>query len=122
MALRRTFSSKREEVTGEWRKLHNEEFNELYCSPNIFRVMRSRIMRWAGLVGRVWGERRGVYSARCGNLEGKDHLEDPDLEGRIILRWIVRKWDVGIWTGLIWLRTKDRWWAILNALMNFRIP
>jgi hypothetical protein len=55
--LRRIFGSKRDEVTGEWRKLHNEELNDLYCSPNIVRAIKSRRMRWAGHVA----ERRGVY-------------------------------------------------------------
>ena len=58
--LRGIFESKRDEVTGEWRKVHNEELNDLYCSPNIVRVMKSRRMRWAGHVARMW-ERSGVY-------------------------------------------------------------
>ena len=57
MVLRRIFGPKRDEVTGDWRKLHNEEFNDLYCSPNIVRVIKSRGMRWAGHVARM-GERR----------------------------------------------------------------
>jgi len=57
--LRRIFGSKRDEVTGEWRKLHNEELNDLYCSPSIFRVIKSRRMRWEVHVARM-GERRGV--------------------------------------------------------------
>ena len=57
--LRRVFGDKRDEVTGEWRKLHNEELNDLYCSPNIVRVIQSRRMRWAGHVARI-GEERGV--------------------------------------------------------------
>jgi len=63
--LRRIFGSKRDEVTGEWRKLHNEEFNDLYCSPNIVRVIKSRRMRWEGNVARM-GERRGVYRVLVG--------------------------------------------------------
>ena len=51
--LRRIFRPKRDEITGEWRKLHNEEFNDLYCSPNIVRVIKSRRMRWAGRVARM---------------------------------------------------------------------
>jgi len=58
--LRRIFGPKRDEVTGEWRKLHNEEISELYCSPNIVRVVKSRRMSWAGNVTHM-GERRGVY-------------------------------------------------------------
>ena len=58
--LRRIFEPKRDELTGEWRKLHNEELNDLYSSPNIFRVIKSRRMRWAGHVARM-GESRGVY-------------------------------------------------------------
>ena len=58
--LRRIFGPRRDEVTGEWRKLHNEELNDLYCSSNIVRVIKSRGMRWAGHVARM-GARRGVY-------------------------------------------------------------
>jgi len=60
-------------------------------------------MRWAGHVARV-GERRGVYKVLVGKPEGKNYLEDPGVDGSIILRWVSRKWDVGVWTGLIWLR------------------
>ena len=56
--LRRIFGPKRDEVTGKWRKLHSEELNDLYCSPNIIRVIKSRRMRWAGHVARV-GDKRG---------------------------------------------------------------
>jgi len=58
--LRRIFGPKKDEVTGEWRKLHNEELNDLYCSPDIVRVIKSRRMRWAGYIARV-RERKGVY-------------------------------------------------------------
>jgi len=58
--LRRIFGPMRDEITGEWRKLHNEELNYVYCSPNIVRVIKSRTVRWAGHVARM-GERRGVY-------------------------------------------------------------
>ena len=64
--LRRIFGPKRDEVTGEWRKLHNEELNDLYSSPNIVRVIKLRRMRWADHVARV-GERRCVYRV----LEGE---------------------------------------------------
>ena len=82
--LRVLFGPKRDEVTGEWRKLHNEELNDLYCSPNIFRVIKPRRMRWAGHVARM-GKRRGVYRILVGNPEGKRPLGRPRIDGRIIL-------------------------------------
>ena len=81
-----------------WRKIHNEELNDPYCSPNIFRVMKSKIMRLARNVARM-GERIGVYRILVGKHEGKNHLGDPDVDGIIILIRIFRKWDVGLWTG-----------------------
>jgi len=101
--LRRIFGPKRDRVTGEWRKLHNVELNDLYCSPNVVRVIKSRRMRWAGHVARM-GEMRSVYRVLFGKPEGKRPLERPGVDGRIILRWIFRKWDVGVWTGWSWLR------------------
>ena len=93
--LRRIFEPKRDEVTGEWRKLHNEELNDLYCSPNIVRVIKLRRMRWVEHVARM-GERRGVYRVLVGNLSVREHFGDPGVDGRIILRLIFRKWDVVI--------------------------
>ena len=74
--LRRKFGPRRDEVTGEWRKRHNEELNDLYSSPNIFRVINSRRMRWSGYVARI-GERRDVYSVSVGKPEGKRPLGRP---------------------------------------------
>ena len=74
--LRRIFGPKRDEVTGEWRKLHNEELYNLYSSPNILRVIKSRRMRWAGHVARV-GEGKDVYSVLVGQSEGKRPLGRP---------------------------------------------
>jgi hypothetical protein len=99
--LRRIFGPKRDDVTGAWRKLHNEELNGLYSSPNIVRVIKSRRMRWARHVASV-GERRGAYRVLVEQPEGKNHLEDSGVDGMIILRWIFRKWDVG--HGLGWSR------------------
>ena len=93
--LRRIFGPKRDEVTGEWRKLHNEELKGLYSSPNIVRVIKSRRMRWAGHVARM-GEGRGVYRVLVGNPRGRDGWGDPGVDGRIILRLMLRKWDVGL--------------------------
>ena len=74
--LRRIFGPKRDEVTGEWRTLHNEELNDLYCSSNIVRVIKSSRMKWAGHVARM-GKRRGVYRVLVGKPEGKRALERP---------------------------------------------
>jgi hypothetical protein len=71
--LRRVFGPKRDEVTGEWRKLHNEELNDLYSLPHIVRVVKSRRMRWAGHVARM-GEGRGVHRVLVGKLEGRRPL------------------------------------------------
>ena len=73
--LRRIFGPKREKVTGEWRKLHNEELNDLY-SPNIVRVIKSIRMRWAGHVARI-GERKGLYRVLVGKPEGKRRFGRP---------------------------------------------
>jgi hypothetical protein len=84
--LSKIFGPKSDEVTGEWRKLHNEERNDLYYTPNVVRVIKSRRMRWAEHVA-CMGERRGVYRVLVGKPEReRDHLEDPGLDGRIILR------------------------------------
>jgi hypothetical protein len=74
--LRRIFGPRRDEVTREWRKLHNEQLNDLYSSPNIVRVIKLRIMRWAGHVARM-GEGRGVYRVLVGKPEGKRTLGRP---------------------------------------------
>ena len=98
MVLRRIFEPRRDEVSGEWRRLHNEELNDLYSSPNIVRVIKSRRMRWAGHVARM-GEERGFIGSWWGNLRERDHWGDLGVDG-----WISRRWDVGIWTGLGWSR------------------
>jgi hypothetical protein len=98
-----------DEVTGEWRKLHNEELKDLY-SPNTVLVMKSRIMRWAGHVA-LMGERRGVYRTLVGKPDG-------DLRPR--LRWQDNGIGIMDWTDIA-LRT-DRWRAFVNAVMNLRVP
>ena len=99
MVLRRIFGPRREEVTGEWRRLHNEELNDLYSSPNIVQVIKSRRMRWGGHVARM-GEERGVWGSCWGNRREGDHWGELGVDAWIILGWISRRWDVGIWTGL----------------------
>ena len=103
--LRTVFGPRREEVTRQWRKQHNEEIYYLYSSPNIVRVKKSRRMRLEGHVARM-GEKRGVYRVLVGKSEGKGPLAETQAYGKIILRWIFRKWDVGEWTGSSWLRIR----------------
>jgi len=89
--LRRIFGTKKDKVAGEWRKLHNEAPNDLYSSPNIVRVIKSRRMSWAGLVVRIV-ERRGVYRVLVGKPERKrEQLEDPGVDGEILLRRVFMK-------------------------------
>ena len=93
----------RDEVTDEWRKLHNEELSNLYTLPNIVRVVKLRRMRWAWHAARI-REGRGVHRVLVGKPEGRDHWGDPNVDGRIILRRIFRKWEGVVRTGWSWLR------------------
>jgi len=103
-ALSRIFGPKRDEVKGEWRKLHNEELSDLYTSTNIVRMIKKR-MRWAGHEARMRRRYIYIYKGFCwGNLRESDHLGDPGMDGSIILRWIFKKWHGWVWFRLIWLR------------------
>jgi len=89
MMFRRIFGPRMDEGMGEWGRLHNEELNDLYSSPNIVRVITSNRMRWAGHVARM-GEERVVYMVLVGKPEGKRHWGDLGADGWIILGWISR--------------------------------
>jgi hypothetical protein len=93
------FGPKRDEVTREWREIHNEKLNGVYSSPTIFRGIKSRRMRWAGHIIRM-GKEDACTEFWWRNLRERYHLIDPDVDGRIILRQIFRKWGVRVWTGL----------------------
>ena len=119
--LRRIFGPRRDRVTGEWRKLHNEELSDLYCSPNIVRVIKSRRLRWAGHVARL-EEGRGVHKVLVGKHVGKRPL------GRTRRRWEDNiKMDLeevgrgcGDWMELA--KDRDRWLALVSTVMNLRVP
>jgi hypothetical protein len=103
-AFRRIFGPTKAKVTGEWIKLHNEELHNLYSTPNIVWVIKSRKMRWTGHV--AWmGRREACIGFWWGNLKERGHWGGPGIpDGRIILGSIFRKCDVGVWNGLGWLR------------------
>ena len=121
MVLRRIFVPRRDEVTGEWGRLHNEELNGLYSSPNTVRVIKSRRMRWAGHVARM-GEERGRIGSWWGNRRERDPL------GRPRRRWVgnirMDLQEVGCghvdWIGLA--QDRDGWRKLVNAVMNLRVP
>jgi len=103
MVLRRIFGPRNDEVTGERTRMHNDKLNDLYSSPNIVRVIKSRRMRWAGHVARM-GAERWCIGSWWGNRKEGGHWGDLGVDGWIILGRICRKWYVGIWTGLGWPR------------------
>ena len=97
----RISGSKRDMVTGEWRKLYNKEVNDLYSSTNIVRVIKARRMRWSGHVNHM-GERRGIYRVFIQKPEGKRPLGRPRCRWEDNIKMDL--WEVGAWTGLSWLR------------------
>jgi hypothetical protein len=100
--LRRIFGNKRDEVKWEWRNLYNEALNGLYCLPSIVPVIKSRRIRWAGHVA-CMGRGEAYTGFWWGDLRERDRWGDPGVDGRIMLGWIFKKWDVGVSTGLGWL-------------------
>jgi hypothetical protein len=101
---RRIFGPKWDEVTGEWRKLHNEELHNLYSSPDIIRQIKSRRMRWAGHVARM-GEDRNCTRFWWESPKDRDHLEDQGVGGKMGSEWILGRLAGGMWIGFDWLRT-----------------
>jgi hypothetical protein len=101
--LRRIFGPKRDEVTGEWRKLRNEELNNLYSSRDIIRQVKSKRMRWVGHVARM-GEERKVYKVLVRKPEGKRPLGRPRRRWEDGIRMDLREIGFGVWIGSDWLR------------------
>jgi hypothetical protein len=119
--LRRIFGPKKDEVTGEWRKLHNEELRDLHSSPCIIRIIKSRRKRWAGHVARM-GEKRNVYRLLAGKPEGKKPLRKTRR------RWLdnikMDLLEIG-WGGVGWIGLAQdiyKWRALVNAVMNRWVP
>jgi hypothetical protein len=118
--LRRIFGPQRDEVTGEWRKLHSEELHILYSSPNIIRQIKSRRMRRVGHVA-CMGEKRNVYRVLMGKPEGKRPLERPRHIWEDGIRMDLR--EIG-WGSVDWIQMaqdRDRWRAVVNTVMNLRV-
>jgi hypothetical protein len=101
--LRKIFGPKRDEVTGEWSRLHNKELYAVYASPNVFRMIKSRRLRWAGHVARM-GKRRDAYRVLVEKADLRRRLGRPRSGWGIILKWIFEKWVWRAWTGSIWIR------------------
>jgi hypothetical protein len=119
--LRRVFGTKRDEVTGEWRKLYNEELNELYSLPHIVRVVKSRRMRWAGHMARMVEERE-VHRVLVVKPEGKRPVGRPRRRWEYDIKIDVQEvgGGRGDWTELA--QDRDGWQALVSTVKNFRFP
>jgi hypothetical protein len=112
---------KRDEVTGEWRKLRNEELSDLNSLPNIVRVVKSRRMRWAGHLARMW-EGRGVYRVLVGKPEGKRPLGIPRPRWEDNIKMDLQDVGEGCGDWMEFVQDRDRWRALVNTVMNLRVP
>ena len=119
--LRRIFGPKRDEVIEDWRKLHNEELNDMHSSPNIFRVIKSRRMRWARHVA-CMGEGRGVHRVLVGKPEGKRPLGRPRRRWKNSIKMDLQEVGGGCWDWMELAQDRDRWRALVSTVMNLRVP
>jgi len=121
LAYYHLFGPQRDEVTGEWIKLHNEELNDLYSLPNIVRVVKSRRMRWAGHVARM-GEVRGVHRVLVGKSEGKRPLGRPRRRWEDNIKMDLQEVGRGRGDWMELAQDRDRWRALVGMVRDFRIP
>jgi len=119
--LRKVFGPKRDEATGEWRKLHNEELNDLYSWPNIVRVVKSRRMRWAGHVA-CMGEDRGMQRILVGKPEGKRPLERPRRRWEDNIKMDLQEVGEGRGDWMELAQDRYRWRALVGTVRDFRVP
>jgi hypothetical protein len=119
--LRRVFGPKRDEVTGEWRKLHNEKLNVLYSLPNNVRVVKSRRMRSAGHVA-CMGEGRSVHRVLVGKPEGKRPLGRPRCRWEDSIKRDPQKVEGGCGDRMERAQDRDRWRALVSTVLNFGVP
>ena len=119
--LRRIFGPKGDEVTRDWRKLHNVELNDLYCSPNIVRVIKSIKLRWVGHVAHV-GEMGGVYRVLVGQSEEKGPLGTPWRRWEDNIQKDLKEVGCGGVDWIVLVQDRDRWRALVNTVMNLRVP
>jgi hypothetical protein len=107
-------------VTGEWRRLHDEDLYDVYSSPNIVQVIKSRRMGWAGQVARM-GERGGAYGILVGRPEGRGSFVRPRHRWEDNIKVDLKEFEWGMdWIELA--EDRDRWRAVVNAVMNLRVP
>ena len=119
--LRRVFGPKRDEVTREWRKLHNEELSDLYSLPNIVRVVKSIRMRWTGHVARVV-EGRGVHRVLMGKPEGKRQLWRPRRRWEDNIKMDLQEVGGGCGDWMELAQDRDRWRGLVGKVRNLRVP
>ena len=115
------FGPKRDEVTGEWRKLHDEELSDLYSLPNIVRVVKSKRMRWAEHVARM-GEGRGVYRVLVEKPEGQRPLGRPRRRWEDNIKMDLKEMEGSCGDWLELAQDRDRWRALVGTVRNFRVP
>jgi hypothetical protein len=117
----RIFGPKRDRVTGWWRKLHNEELHNLYSSPNIIRIIKSRRMRWAGHVARM-GEKKNVYRLLVGKPEAKRPLGRPRRRWMVNIKMDLLAIELSVVDWIDLAQDRYRWRVLVSSVMNLRVP